>query len=85
MDEEVKDELTQGKEWRGEPRRLRHEVGIHLDTTAQADAIVSSHKEGTAAFIREGPAPVVRGGVGDNVIIKCVVDGLPEPIVQWFK
>lgn len=89
MDEEIDDErkarINQyGNVDTGTLRRLRHEIGIRLDSYAEAEALMESKKGGHMPFFREKPQilPIQEDKVGQ---LGCLAVGNPKPIIQWFK
>ncbi|XP_043471828.1 obscurin isoform X4 [Leptopilina heterotoma] len=89
MDEEIDDErkarINQyGNVDTGTLRRLRHEIGIRLDSYAEAEALMESKKGGHMPFFREKPQnqPIQEDKVAQ---LGCLAVGNPKPIIQWFK
>ncbi|XP_051165305.1 obscurin isoform X5 [Leptopilina boulardi] len=89
MDEEIDDErkarINQyGNVDTGTLRRLRHEIGIRLDSYAEAEALMESKKGGHMPFFREKPQilPIQEDKTAQ---LACLAVGNPKPIIQWFK
>jgi len=89
MDEEINDErhiLPNGTlSSHAEPKRVRNEIGARLDTLTQVEAQKAMRRLGSEPLFREKPSPVVYSAMGSEISVSVLVDGDPEPTVQFFK
>ncbi|XP_073813115.1 obscurin isoform X2 [Musca autumnalis] len=90
MDEEIDDERTRSRismysaQDSYTIRRLRTELGPRLDEYTEAEAMISSKREGYPPFFREKPQSLAITE-GQPAHVHCFSVGDPKPTVQWFK
>ncbi|XP_011291978.1 obscurin isoform X5 [Musca domestica] len=90
MDEEIDDERTRSRismysaQDSYTIRRLRTELGPRLDEYTEAEAMMSSKREGYPPFFREKPQSLAITE-GQPAHVHCFAVGDPKPNVQWFK